>query len=85
MNPYITNMLLFLSIITPEQTSEVHVQLILGFSKKVSAQFFMGHYHYSYCFEQAPLYPLNLCGAGSIQFTCDPPLGHGMYFTLKLP
>ncbi len=36
-NSYITNILLFLSIITPGQTFEVRVQLILGFSKEVSA------------------------------------------------
>ncbi len=34
LNAYITNSLLFLSIITPEQTFEVCVQLILGFSSQ---------------------------------------------------
>ncbi len=38
----------------------------------------MYHYHYSYCFQQTPLYPLNLCGAGLVQFTCDPVLFGGM-------
>ncbi len=36
------------------------------------------NYHYSYCFEKTPFYPLNLCGAGSVQFTCDPVLFGGM-------
>ena len=39
---YITNILLFLSIITPEQTFEVPVPLILGFSKEVSDHIFHG-------------------------------------------
>ncbi len=42
LNSYITNILLFLSIIPPEQTFEVRVQLILGFSKEVSAHIFHG-------------------------------------------
>ena len=42
LNSYITNMLLSLSIITPEQTFEVPVQLILGFSKEVSAHILHG-------------------------------------------
>ncbi len=37
LNSYINNILLFLSIITPEHTFEVPVQLILEFSEEVSA------------------------------------------------
>ncbi len=40
LNSYIANILLSLSIITPEQTFEVRVQLILGFSEEVSAHIF---------------------------------------------
>ncbi len=40
LNSYMTNTLLVLSIITPEQTFEVSVQLFLGFSKEVSAYIF---------------------------------------------
>ncbi len=40
LNSYIANILLYLSIITPEQTFEVPVQLTLGFSKEVSAHIF---------------------------------------------
>ncbi len=42
LNSYITNILLFLSIITPEITFEVPVLLILGFSKEVRAHIFHG-------------------------------------------